>query len=265
MSSLGFIGGGNMAEALIAGIVKRGELAAPEIMVCDVVQERCRHLSAKYGVQAASDSRALVGSCSTVILAVKPDTAGPVAEELKDLLKDRLVISIAAGIRISSFLEILGAQARVVRVMPNTPALVLQGVSVLAASDMCSRDDVEVTKGIFSSVGTCIEMDERYLDAVTALSGSGPAFCFLVLEALADGGVRSGLPRDTALQLASETMKGAAALVIETGKHPAELKDMVTSPGGTTIEGLSVLEAGSVRSAIIDAVWAAYRKASGLT
>lgn len=265
MGTLGFIGGGNMAEAIISGILTHGTLREAEISVYDVKQERSDYLSSRYGVQVSPDPRTLVKSHSTVILAVKPNQIPHVVSELKDLLRDRLTISIAAGIKIETILNLLGADARLVRVMPNTPALVLQGVSVLAPSGSCTKDDVEVAKSIFSSVGICIEMEETFLDAVTALSGSGPAFCFLFLEALSDGGVRAGLPRDVALQLASATMKGAAALVYETGKHPAELKDMVTSPGGTTIDGLAVLEAGSVRSAIIDAVWAAYRKAAELS
>ncbi|HQP29979.1 MAG TPA: pyrroline-5-carboxylate reductase dimerization domain-containing protein, partial [Deltaproteobacteria bacterium] len=155
-------------------------------------------------------------------------------------------------------------EARVIRVMPNTPALVMEGVSCLACSTTCRDEDRKLALEIFGGIGICLELEERLIDAVTGLSGSGPAYVFLFIEALADGGVRAGLPRDVALKLAAATVKGAAALVLTTGKHPGDLKDMVASPGGSTIEGLAVLESRGMRSAVMDAVFAAYQKAAGM-
>jgi len=264
MGSIGFIGAGNMAEAIIGGIVKKGLYAPSKIMVYDIRQDRLDFFSSTFGVAKALDPRQLLRETSTVILAVKPATVSVVVNESKELLADKLVISIAAGIPIDSIVTILGQEARVIRVMPNTPALIGEGASALAASKTCSADDIGCAMSIFSAVGMCMEIEERLLNAVTALSGSGPAFCFMFMEALSDGGVRAGLPRDTALALAAATLKGAAGMVLETGKHPGVLKDMVTSPSGTTIDGVSVLESMGFRSAVTDAVFAAYKRACTL-
>jgi len=264
MGSIGFIGAGNMAEAIIGGIVKKGLYAPSQIMIYDIRQDRLEFLSSTLGVTKALDPQQLLEATETIVLAVKPATLSVVVNESKELLKGKLVISIAAGIPIDSIVNILGQGARVIRVMPNTPALIGEGASALAASRACSSDDIACARSIFSAVGMCIELDERLLNAVTGLSGSGPAFCFMFIEALSDGGVRAGLPRDTALALAAATLKGAAGMVLETGKHPGLLKDMVTSPSGTTIEGVSVLESRGFRSAVSDAVYAAYKRACDL-
>ncbi|HPJ93249.1 MAG TPA: pyrroline-5-carboxylate reductase [Deltaproteobacteria bacterium] len=264
MRSIGFIGAGNMAEAIIGGIVKKGLYEPSEIMIHDVSQDRLDFLSSTFGVVNATGPQQLLAEVPIVILAVKPAILPVVVNESKELLAGKLVISIAAGIPIDTIVNILGDNARVIRVMPNTPALIGEGASALASSQACSSEDIACAKSIFSAVGMCIELEERLINAVTALSGSGPAFCFMFIEALSDGGVRSGLPRDTALALAAATLKGAAGMVLETGKHPGVLKDMVTSPSGTTIEGVSVLESRGFRSAVTDAVHAAYKRACDL-
>ena len=265
MGSIGFIGAGNMAEALIGGIVKKEIYDPSKIVVYDISEDRLTLLRETYKVIVAKDSRQLLNEVSAVVLAVKPSVLPLVVDELKTQLKENLVISIAAGISIDFIMNALGRDARVIRVMPNTPALVGEGASALAASVNCSDEDMACARNIFSAVGMCLEMEEGLLNAVTALSGSGPAFGFLFIEALADGGVRSGLPRDAALALAAATLKGAAAMVEGTGSQPGKLKDMVTSPAGTTIEGVSVLESRGFRSAVIDAVFAAYKRACDLT
>lgn len=264
MGSIGFIGAGNMAEAIIGGVLKKGLYAPSDIVIYDIRQDRAGAFSSALGLRNAESPRELVREVPTVVLAVKPATISVAVQESKEQLRDRLVISIAAGIPIASIVNILGEDARVIRVMPNAPALVGEGACALAASRACSTGDVACAREIFSAVGRCLELDEKLLNAVTALSGSGPAFCFMFLEALADGGVRSGLSRETSLELAAATLKGAAAMVLETGKHPGELKDMVSSPAGTTIEGIAVLESRAFRSAVMDAVVAAYRRAGEL-
>ena len=265
MGKVGFIGAGNMAEAIIGGIVKKGVYAPADICIYDIQPGRTQKLSSLFQVSFVSSSQQLVRDCPTVVLAVKPGVLHGVIEELKDLLADRLLISIAAGVSLDKITSVTGKDARVVRVMPNTPALVLEGVSAFCASDSCTREDLEGVRAIFSAVGMCREMDEGLLNAVTALSGSGPAFGFMFIEALSDGAVRAGLPRDIALSFAAATLKGAAAMALETGIHPGKLKDMVTSPSGTTIEGVAVLESKAFRSAVMDAVFAAYKRAEELT
>lgn len=264
MVPIGFIGAGNMAEAIIGGLLKKDLFPAPQIMAFDIRPERLQTLAGRFGIRTAQDAAELAREAECVILAVKPGTIQGVTGLTRDSLADKLVISIAAGIPVSALQAILGPEARVIRVMPNTPALVLEGASAFCATRACSPDDRALAQKIFSGIGLCLEMEERLLDAVTGLSGSGPAYAFLFIEALADGGVRAGLTRDVALKLAAATVRGAATMVLETGRHPGELKDMVASPGGTTIEGLATLESRGFRSAVIDAVFAAYLKAAGL-
>ena len=263
MAVIGFIGAGNMAEAIMGGILGKGLYASSDVIIYDARPERMEEMHGRYGVETAGGAEELVEKSEVVILAVKPDGIGPVLEQVREPLAERLIISIAAGVPIDSIQAVAGQQSRVVRIMPNTPALVLEGVSALCPSPSCSPEDINRSE-IFSAIGICRQVEERLMNAVTALSGSGPAFCFLLLEALADGGVRAGLPRELALELAGATLRGAAAMVLKTGRHPGELKDMVASPGGTTIEGLGVLESRGFRSAAMDAVFAAYQKASRL-
>jgi len=264
MGGIGFIGGGNMAQAIIAGIIKKGVYAAEDIGVFDIRKERLDHLSSLYGVIPSPSLQDLAERKGVIMLAVKPDKVSTVLSPLETILKDKLVISIAAGITIKTIQTLVGNDARVVRVMPNTPALVLEGVSAVAASRSCTDQDMECAGKIFASIGMCMEMDEGLINAVTALTGSGPAFCFMFMEALSDGAVRAGLPRDTAIKLAAATVKGAASMVLEGLGHPGLLKDMVSSPSGTTIDGIAVLEAKAFRSAVIDAVYAAYKRSVSL-
>jgi pyrroline-5-carboxylate reductase len=265
MKPLGFIGGGNMAEAIVSGLLRKGLTSPPTIRVFDIKTERMEHLKTSLGIEDASSVQDLISSRDVVVMAVKPAQVEPLLKEYKDQLEGKLVISIAAGITLGAMCDVLGKGSKVVRVMPNTPALVLEGVSVISASSQCGPEDIECAKSIFAAVGMCVEMEEKFLNAVTALSGSGPAFCFLFLEALCDGAVRAGLPRDTAMSLAAATMRGAASMVLELKKHPGQLKDMVASPSGTTIEGIAVLESRGFRSAVIDAVSAAFRRAESMS
>jgi len=264
MAVIGFIGAGNMAEAIMGGILGKGLYASSDVIIYDARPERMEEMHGRYGVETAGGALELVEKSGVVILAVKPDRIGAVLEQVREPLAERLIISIAAGVPIESIQAVTGQHSRVIRVMPNTPALVLEGVSALCPSASCPPEDVNTALEIFSAIGRCRQVEEKLMNAVTALSGSGPAFCFLFMEALADGGVRAGLPRELAMELAGATLKGAAAMVLKTGRHPGELKDMVASPGGTTIEGLGVLESRGFRSAAMDAVFAAYQKASRL-
>ena len=265
MQPVGFIGAGNMAEAIVSGLLRKALISPRDISVCDIKPERAGHMRDAYGVEVAKGAREIVQARDTIILAVKPDQINQVLSELTIELTGKLIVSIAAGITLGNMLDVLGKDARIVRVMPNTPCLVLEGASVMAATSSCTVQDRAIVMEIFSSVGLCLEMEEKFINAVTALSGSGPAFCFLFLEALSDGAVKAGLPRDIALRLAAATMRGAATMVLDLGRHPGQLKDMVTSPSGTTIEGIAVLEAKGFRSAVMDAVNASYRKAENLS
>jgi len=260
--SIGFLGAGNMASALVRGVVAQG-LPGAQIALSDVVQERSAALAREVGGRAVSTVE-LVSECSVVFIAVKPGSVHGLLAEVSAHAHDRLWISIAAGITTQTLEDGLGSGARVVRAMPNTPALVGAGATGIARGRFTSADDVAAAEALFRAVGTVEVVPERLLDAVTGLSGSGPAFVFLAIEALADAGVHAGLPRDVALRLAAQTVRGSGQMVLATGKHPAELKDAVTSPGGTTIAGVRELEAAGFRAALIEAVLAASARASEL-
>ncbi|HOJ13524.1 MAG TPA: pyrroline-5-carboxylate reductase, partial [Deltaproteobacteria bacterium] len=261
MLSIGFVGAGNMAEAIVAGLIGRSSVETSTVACTDIVEARMDHMARVYGVRKVKDAHELASLCEVVVLAVKPGQVRDAVAGMKGAHADRLVVSIAAGVPLKALEAMLKPGSRIVRVMPNACCLVGQGASVMCATGACSEEDRAAVRRIFESVGMCIELDERHLDAVTALSGSGPAFCFVFLEALADGAVRSGLPRDLAYMLAGATLKGAAEMALRLQKHPGQLKDMVTSPGGTTIEGIAALEAGAFRSSVMEAVRAAWLKA----
>jgi pyrroline-5-carboxylate reductase len=262
---IGFVGAGKMASALAQGFVRSGLVSAGELVANDVAQAAREDFARTVGARVLA-SNLEVASCATVIvLAVKPPQIRPVLIELSAALTpDHLVVSIAAGIPLSALEACLRPGTRVVRVMPNTPTLVGAGASAFACGQGASRDDAALVQRLFAATGTVCEVAEAQLDAVTGLSGSGPAYGFLIIEALSDGGVAAGLARDIALRLAAQTMLGAARMVLETGLHPGALRDMVTSPGGTTIEGLHELEKGRVRAALINAVRAAAEKSKRL-
>lgn len=261
---LGFIGAGNMAEAMIRGLLKSGASQADELFASDRRQEHLERLGGVFGIHTGTNLE-VASRADVVVLAVKPQVMDKVLRELAPVLTpDKLVISIAAGVPIEAIERRLPSGGRVVRSMPNTPALVGAGITALSAGTHATKDDVEIAKGIFDSIGASIVLDEELLDAVTGLSGSGPAYVFLIVEALSDAGVKVGLSRDHALKLAAHTLYGASKLLIETGEHPGVLKDRVTSPGGTSIAGLHTLEAGGLRTTLINAVEAATRRSKEL-
>lgn len=263
--TIGFIGGGNMGEALIRGLLAAQAVPAGNIIVSDVVPERLRHLKETYHVGTTPDNQGLVSESDVVVLAIKPQVMEEVLSALgEEVTEEKLLVSIMAGVPMARILGALGREARLVRVMPNTPALALAGAAAYALGGLARPEDSETVRDIFEAVGTAFEVEEKLLDAVTGLSGSGPAYVLAFIEALADGGVWAGLDRDTAFGLAVQTVLGTAVLLAESNQHPAELREMVTSPGGTTIEALSVLEAGGFKGLVMDAVFAAAKRAEAL-
>jgi pyrroline-5-carboxylate reductase len=251
---IGFLGGGNMGEALIRGLVKTGLIPPDHLFVTDVRLERLEEMGRRYGLHTLSDNTLLVRRVDVVILAVKPQILAGVLREVAAAVPGRLMISIAAGVSTASIRSHLPPGVRLIRTMPNTPALVLEAATAIARADGLEPGDLETAQEIFSAVGRVVVLEEELMDAVTGLSGSGPAYLALIVEALADGGVRVGLDRQTAMMLAAQTVLGSARLLIETGTHPGQLKDMVTSPGGTAIAGIHTLESGGLRRTLIDAV-----------
>ena len=261
---LAVIGSGNMAEALVRGILRAGLLLPDAITTSDVVPDRLRLFREQFGVATDTDNAAIAAKADLVLLAVKPQGMGEVLQGMAQAVGKQLVISIAAGVPTYFIEGRFPNPVRVVRVMPNTPALVLEGASALCAGSHATAEDLAAAQAIFQAVGRTVVLEESALDAVTGLSGSGPAYVFVIIEALADAGVGVGLSRDVALLLAAQTVLGSARMVLETGKHPAALKDMVTSPGGTTIAGLHALESGALRAALLDAVRAATERSREL-
>ena len=262
--NISFVGGGRMAEALISGVLSAGGYKAEQIHVADPDTTRLDYLKKQYGVQISATNHEAVVVGHVVVLAVKPQVTAAVLKEIGDGLAKRLVISVAAGVPLRRILEACGAQARVIRAMPNTPAMVGEGMTALAIGPGVEESEVACARQLFESVGRVVPVDERFMDAVTGLSGSGPAYVFLMIEAMADGGVKMGLSRETASLLAAQTVLGAARMVLETRQHPAQLKDQVVSPGGTTIAGLHRLEQGGLRGLLIDAVEAATKRSQEL-
>ncbi len=262
--TFGFVGGGNMAAALIRGLLG-ANVPQKCIIVSDVKTERTAALHAEHGVRVTADNHALVKESDIVVIAVKPQVIDRVLDALAgDLRPEHLVISVAAGVPIKAIEGRLPPKTRVVRAMPNMPATVLAGATAISAGTSATDADLLEAEAFFAAVGKVVTLDENLLDAVTGLSGSGPAYIMLIIEALADGGVKVGLHRDTALLLAAQTVFGSAKLLLETQEHPGRLKDMVTSPGGTAIAGLHTLESGALRKTLIDAVEAATKRAETL-
>lgn len=262
--SVGFLGAGNMATALIRGMVK-AQLAPTRLVAFDIDDSKTGALESELGITRAATALELASRCSVVIIAVKPKIVPTLLQQLTSAEGSPLWISIAAGLSTGQLEEVLGNRARVVRAMPNTPALSLQGATGLCAGKHATGQDRELAQALLGAVGTTELIDESMMDALTGLSGSGPAYVMLMIEAMADGAVRAGLPRDVALRLAAQTVRGAATLVQVTGKHPGQLKDMVTSPGGTTIAGVASLEAHGFRNALISAVGAAAAQSKKLS
>jgi pyrroline-5-carboxylate reductase len=263
--TIGFLGAGNMAEALIRGLL-RGGVVPPERVVASAPRaERQKELADKYGITVSGDNVAIAQRSTILVLSVKPQIMRKVLDQVAGALKPgTLVISVAAGVPVAAIEARLPAGTRVIRTMPNTPALVDAGATAVARGSHATDADLQTAKAIFDAVGISVVLDETSLDAVTGLSGSGPAYIFLILEALSDAGVKVGLSRRTSQLLAAQTVLGSAKLLMETNEHPGKLKDNVTSPGGTAIAGLHTLEAGGLRTTLIDAVEAATRRSREL-
>lgn len=261
---IGFIGGGNMAEALVKGLLAGGVPAA-DVTVAEPLTERRDFLADRYGIHVITDNNAVAAGCDAIILAVKPQISGPVLKGIGgNLSTEKPLISIMAGITTETIEAAFPGAVRVVRVMPNTPALVMEAASAVSPGAHATTEDISLTRRIFELVGKTYVVEEKLLDAVTGLSGSGPAYVLTFIEALSDAGVKNGLPRDIASGLAAQTVFGTAKLLIETHEHPAILREKVTSPGGTTIAGLHVLESKGVRGTVINAVDAATARSKEL-
>jgi pyrroline-5-carboxylate reductase len=263
--TIAFLGAGNMAGALIRGLLRAKACVPEQILATDVREERLEFLRGQFGVRTTSDNAAAAHDADVVVLSTKPQVFDRLLTQIAGALRPQtLVVSIAAGVPASAIEARLPPGTRVVRTMPNTPAIVEAGATAIAAGAHATPEDVALVRRLFSAVGVVAQLDESLMDAATGLSGSGPAYIFLVIEALADAGVKVGLHRDVAQILAAQTVLGAAKLLIDTGEHPGRLKDQVTSPGGTAIAGLHTLESGGLRKTLIDAVEAATLRAAQL-
>jgi pyrroline-5-carboxylate reductase len=256
---LGFIGGGNMAEALVKGLLGSSLVASKDIFISDLIPDRLEYLSKEYKVKTTDNNRELVEKSDILVLAVKPQTVKNVLESFAGFIdSNKSIISVAAGISISLIEDTLEAKGKnkisVIRTMPNTPALVQEGATAICGSEHSSKLDMKIAHHIFKAIGQTVDIEEIHMDAVTGLSGSGPAYIFMIIEALSDAGVKVGLSREVSNTLTIQTILGSAKLARDSGKHPGELKDMVTSPGGTTISGLHMLEEGGIRNALMNAV-----------
>ena len=263
--TVAIIGGGKMGSILAAGMITRKILSAQHITVTDIDPAMLKDLHASLKVQVTADNRKAVKDADIIILAVKPQNFPETLKGIRPVAnKSKLFISIAAGVTTDSIEKLLSKTPRVLRVMPNVAAMAGEGAAAVARGHFAKKDDVQYALAILNAVGLAVEVDEKLMDAVTGLSGSGPAYCFVMIEALADAGVGLGLTRDLAEKLAAQTMLGSARLCLTGKQHPAQLKNMVTSPGGTTAAGLKVLEEGKIRATLMAAVEAAAKRAEEL-
>lgn len=263
--TIGFIGAGNMAEALIRGLLQGGVVAPSHIIASGPRAERLAELASTYQIETTTDNVAVARKAEILVLSIKPQILEKVVREVASAVQQgALLISVAAGVDTPAIESHLPSGARVVRAMPNMPALVRAGATAIARGRHAHDADVAEAKVIFDAVGLTVVLDEIHIDAVTGLSGSGPAYIFLILEALADAGVKVGLSRRNAQKLAAQTVMGSAKLLLDTDEHPGRLKDMVTSPGGTAIAGLHTLEEGGLRTTLINAVETATKRAREL-
>lgn len=261
---IGFIGAGNMGSAILKGILNQNCIAPSEIAITDKLPQLCERFAA-LGVRVMQDNHALVSASDCVLLAIKPVYAAQVIEEVYEELRGKFVISIVAGWTYEMLERALPDTARFVRVMPNTPLSVSEGMSLLSTHCKCTNEEFAFAKSVFAAAGKVAEVEDHMFTAATSISGCGPAFVFQFIEALADGGVRYGVPRALAYQLAAQTLLGSAKMVLESGEHPGKLKDAVCSPGGTTIEGIYALEKGGMRAAVMDALGATVEKTAKLS
>lgn len=264
-SSVGFIGAGRMATALARGIVDSSFAPSESVVAADVSPEACERFAAETGCRVVADNAEVLSEADLIVLAVKPQQMEAVLSDVKPALTaDHLIVSIAAGVPLSAMTAVLGGAARVIRVMPNTPCLVGAGAACFATGGGAVEADAALVERLLTTVGIGRRVPEYLLDAVTGLSGSGPAFVYQCIEAMSDGGVAAGLPRDLSTELAAQTVLGAARMVLETGEHPGVLKDAVASPAGTTIAGLHQLEQGGLRASLMNAVVAAANRSREL-
>lgn len=263
---IGFIGGGNMAKAIIGGLVKSGQVASSNIWVFDRKAETNEALAREYNIQAAESAEALAREVDILFGAVKPNVILKVLKDLaSQLKKEALVVSIAAGVTLDSLATVLGHDRKIVRVMPNTPALVNEGMTSITPNVLVEQPEIDEVVTIFESFGKAAVVNEYLIHSVVGVSGSAPAYVFMFIEAMADAAVLGGMPRAQAYQFAAQAVKGSAQMVLETGKHPAELKDMVCSPGGTTIEAVKVLEEKGFRAAVMEAMQQCMAKSEALS
>jgi pyrroline-5-carboxylate reductase len=262
---IGIVGSGNMGEALISGLVQ-SRSSTPENIICsDIRKDKLKAVKEAYGVVTTGNNLTVVSTSEIVIYAVKPQIMAAVLRETADSLDmTKLVISIAAGVPLAAIESCLNKDLRLIRVMPNIPASVKEGAAAIAPGKHVLKDDLKIAKAIFDSVGKSAIIEEELMDAITGLSGSGPAYIFLIVDALADAGVKMGLSREDALFLSTQTVLGAAKILMETQEHPGRLKDRVTSPGGTAIAGLHTLEEGGLRTTLINAVEVATKRSKEL-
>ncbi|WP_283591956.1 pyrroline-5-carboxylate reductase [Clostridium butanoliproducens] len=252
---IGFIGSGNMGRAMIGGIIKSKLVEPKKVIISDLNQDKLNSVQEEFGVLTTMDSKEVVKKADIIILAVKPNIYDIVMESIKEhITKEKIIVTIAAGKTIENIETILGKSTKIVRTMPNTPALVNEGMSALCANKNVTEEELKEVKSIFDSFGESEIVSEYLIDSVVAVSGSSPAYVFMLIEAMADGAVIGGMPRDKAYKFAAQAVLGSAKMVLETGKHPGELKDMVCSPGGTTIEAVRTLESKGMRTAIIEAI-----------
>lgn len=252
---LGIIGAGNMASAIIGGIVKKGIIASEEIICSSPVEAERDKAAKEFGINVTADNKEVVSKSEMILLAVKPQVIPVVAEEIKgDLREEQIILSIVAGKSIAWYNEAFGRELKVIRTMPNTPALVGEGMTGVSPSDKVTAEELDMALKILSSFGEAEVVPENLMDSVVAVSGSSPAYVFMMIEAMADGAVKLGMPRAKAYKFAAQAVLGSAKMVLETGKHPGELKDMVCSPAGTTIEAVQVLEETGFRASLMDAM-----------
>jgi len=256
--NIGCIGAGNMGAAIILGLAS--DIPAKNLMIYDIEKSRTDLLSEKYGIISSGSIQSLADNSDIIIIAVKPDTVAEVISKIKNTIKNKVIVSIAAGVTIDSIEKEAGKSCKIIRVMPNTPALTGEGMSVLSPNKNIDNTTLQKVEKIFSGIGRVLVLPEKMMNAVTGLSGSGPAYVFTFIQALTDGGVKMGIPRSKALILAAQTVMGAAKMVMETGEDPAALRSSVTSPGGTTIDGIHILERAGFSGIVIDAVEAASEK-----
>lgn len=259
---VGFIGTGNMGTAMIKNLAKSGTVAAERMYIFDIDKAKLSELAVETGVNTAESGEEVVEKSDIIILAVKPGIIKTVLEGLKDKFdENKILVSVAVGVPIKFYKKIIGENKKVIRTMPNVPAFIGEGMTLISCDNNISKDELNSVKSLFECLGKAEELDEKLMSEVTALTGSSPAYVFMFIEAMADAAVQSGLPRALSYKLAAQAVLGSAKMVLETGKHPGELKDQVCSPAGTTIEAVAALEKNGFRHAVIEAMGECTRRA----